>query len=166
MYILCALCIAGERFAATWLTPYVFGSVKMDSLFYSYNSICTVGASIALFLAMRTVEIKGKIPVKIISFLAPLCFGVYLLHDHHLIRPLLWGWLKPFAAAGAPYMLLHGLICVGAIFLAGCAVEWLRKQLFKLLRIEIYVEFVADKAESFLRHRLGEQVQNVPSEEK
>lgn len=147
-YLLLSLCICGERFLATWLTPYVFGSVKLDSLFFSYNSICTAGASIGLFLLMRTVEIKSRPITKIISFLAPLCFGVYLLHDHHSIRPLLWGWMKPFATATAPYMLLHWIMCVGVIFLAGIGVEWLRKQLFRLLRIDKLVDFLSDKVES------------------
>lgn len=147
-YLLLSLCICGERFLATWLTPYVFGSVKLDSLFFSYNSICTAGASIGLFLLMRTVEIKNRPLTKIIGFLAPLCFGVYLLHDHHSIRPLLWGWMKPFATATAPYMLLHWIMCVGVIFLAGIGVEWLRKQLFRLLRIDKLVDFLSDKVEN------------------
>ena len=151
-YLLCCLCICGERFVATWITPYLFGSVKLEYLFFSYNSICTAGASIALFLTMRTVNIKHPIPTKVIDFFAPLCIGVYLLHEHPSIRPILWSWIKPYATAEASYMLLHCLISAGAIFLAGCAVEWLRKQLFRLLRIDKLFHFLADWAESFFRN--------------
>lgn len=163
-YVLLCLCICGERFAATWLTPYIFGSVKLSSFFFSYNSICTAGASIALFLLMRTVEIKSHFLTKVIGFLAPLCFGVYLLHDHPNIRPLLWDWLNPAATAGAPYMLLYAVACVSAIFLVGCAVEWFRKQIFRLLQIDKLVDFLSDKTEALCRKWLEKVTVEKPSE--
>lgn len=162
-YLLLSLCICGQRFAATWLTPYVFGSVKLDSLLYSYNSICTTGAGIALFLLMRTVNIENRPLTKIIGFLAPLCFGVYLLHDHHNIRSILWSWLCPLATAEQPYMLLYGLLCMSGIFLAGCAVEWLRKQLFRLLRIDNLLNFLADKVETLFQRWLDKLNPKLPT---
>lgn len=154
VYGIAAFLIAAERFLAYAVTPVLFGRVVLSSLFYSYNSILTVTASVALFLAMRTVEIKNPAIKKAISFFAPISFGVYLIHDHHLIRPVLWEWLVPSAYAESPWMLPYAFVCILGIFLACALVEWCRKKLFHFIKINKMTDAVSDFVEVRVQKKL------------
>lgn len=146
-YGLCALGIGLSRFAAHYITTWLLGTPMLTSFFYSYNSILVVPAAIGLFMAMRTVNLSGK-PAKLVGFFAPLAFGVYLIHDHPSIRPMLWSILKPYAFASSPWMIPYGLVCVVGVFLGCCAVEWLRQQAFRLLGISKLCDRLGDKVQS------------------
>jgi len=145
VYFVCAMLIAAERFAAYMITPLIFGRVVLDSFFFSYNSIMTSTASIALFLAMRNVTVNGNLANRWIEFFAPLTFGVYLIHDHHAVRPLLWGFLNPAAAADSVWMLPYGVICITGIFLLCCLIEWVRKWIFRRIGIIGLIEACCDR---------------------
>lgn len=136
LYGLFAGLIAMERFVAYYLTPVVFGDVILESLFYSNNSILTTAAAISLFMAMRPMPIGRNTVSRWIGFFAPLAFGVYLIHDHSRIRPILWQWLNPAAYAQSPWMIPYVLLCVAGIFVVCCMIEWLRQRLFRILRID------------------------------
>lgn len=147
VYVGCALGVALARFAAHYVTTKILGTPMLTSFFYSYNSILVVPASIGLFMAMRTVKVDGK-ATKVISFFAPLAFGVYLIHDHPAIRPMLWSVLKPYAFASSPWMVPYAVICVAGIFLVCCMLEWLRQKLFKLLGIHAVIDRLCDKLQA------------------
>ena len=55
-----------------------------------YQSPFAFFASICFFLLFQNVKIRSDRPKKIILALAPLSFGVYLLHDSDFIREFLW----------------------------------------------------------------------------
>lgn len=145
VYIVCGVLIAVERFAAHLIAPIVFGQVVMDSFFYSNNSILNVAASIALFLVFRNSKVQNKWIQSIIQVFAPLAFGVYLIHDHHAVRPILWGILNPAGFAQSPWMIPYMLVCVVGIFVTCCLVEWCRQKLFRHCGIDRAVEKLSDR---------------------
>ncbi len=97
---------------------------------YAYNYILVLISSVALFYAWTYVEIKDGKFASMVCRIAPLTFGVYLLHENVSVR-LIW----PFFL-GADKMnniitqLLHMLLCVAVVFVAGCLVDALRKFIF------------------------------------
>lgn len=104
--------------------------------------------AVSLLMLLLFVRLKpGPRWRKLIAFIAPLTFGVYVIHVHHVVwiplqgsfKPLLQlpGWLLPFAVIAA------GL----GLFLACLLVEFLRSRLFRLLR----VKEAADRLEAALR---------------
>jgi len=161
-YFLCAGLIALERFLAYWITPVIFGHVVMDSLFFSYNSILTAAASIFLFLGMRTLDIRTPRLNRAIEILAPLTFGVYLIHDHPSVRPLLWQLTNPAATAVSIWMVPYALMCVTGIFLCCCGMEWLRQQVFRLLGIDTLVKRCCDRIQELGSQWLTEDNSQVP----
>ena len=155
VYAVCVVLIAGERFAAYWITPKIFGQVLMESLFYSNNSILTTAAAISLFMAMRTVSVKRRVLARFVDFFAPLAFGVYLIHDHANVRPMLWSLLKPYSFAESPWMIPYCLLCVAGIFTACCLIEWVRQQMFRLCGIKRLVERCCDRIQGHVQAWLG-----------
>lgn len=149
IYGCCALGIGLSRFAAHYVTTWLLGTPMLTSFFYSYNSILVVPASIGLFMAMRTVKVEGK-AAKVIGFFAPLAFGVYLIHDHPSIRPMLWSILKPYRFADPIRLIPYGAACVAGIFLVCCMAEWLRQKIFHLLKIDTAIDRLCDKLQTKL----------------
>lgn len=158
-YLLCASMIAIERFAATAITPMIFGSVKLDSLFCSNNSIMTAAASISLLLFFRSIEIKNVLAEKVIRYFAPLAFGVYLIHDHIITRQIIWNWLKPTVLHNSFFIVPYFILCVTGIFLVCSLIEWLRQQLFRLFRIDQFVTSLSDKVQDRVDRWLNASVQ-------
>ena len=149
-YFCSVLLICGERFLAYWITPYIFGTVKLTSLFYSYNSIMNVLAALCLFLFFRGVTVQNTFTEKLIAFFAPLTFAVYLISDHTILREVLWSWLHPSAYYASPWMAFYVLACVVGIFFVCCAVEWCRKVLCAKIGITDGISKLCDKIQNKL----------------
>lgn len=147
-YLCAALFICGERFFAYWITPHIFGAVKLTSLFYSYNSIMNVLAALCLFQFFRGVTVQHTFTKKLIAFFAPHTFAVYLISDHTMLRPVLWSWLHPSSCYASPWMVFYVLACVAGIFLVCCAVEWCRKTLCAKAGITDWIAKLCRKIQS------------------
>ena len=103
--------------------------------------------SVLLFL----IQIKyNKYLAKIISFIGPLTFGIYLIHEHKLIRSL---FIRTLFAKDSNNLPLHSvikLILLRAIkiFIISVSIDYLRHILFILLRIRkicIFIERIIFK---------------------
>lgn len=98
-----------------------------------YNSPTIIVSSISMFLFFRTIDIPDGFFAKIILFISPLTFGIYLLHEHYLLRDLWTTFWKAGEYFKTPIFILHMIGCVWAVFLIGALVEWIRKLIFGLL---------------------------------
>lgn len=97
----------------------------------------------ALFLmgSLTKLRVKSKPIQKILVFLSPLTFGVYLIHTHHLVfEHLLADSFRFLVERPAIVMLLEVLLASLGIFLVCLVLEALRQQLFRLLRIPNLVD--------------------------
>ena len=130
LYFSAILVVAGERLFAHYITPYILGRVALTSLFYSYNAIPMVVASFCLFQCFRSIEIENRLLCKWIGRLAPLAFGVYLIHDNRMVRSVLWDALHLANYTDSPWLLLYIFVCTCAIFGICCAIEWIRQVCF------------------------------------
>lgn len=102
-------------------------------VFLEYNSPTIIVASTSLFLFFRTMSIPKGFFSKIILYVSPLTFGIYLIHEHFLLRNLwteLWQVDKVFTT---PWFILHYIGCIFDVFVICGAIEWIRKSLFDSL---------------------------------
>lgn len=155
-FALLSLVICGERFAATFITPYIFGGVRLTSLFYSYNSIVAVPCALALFQSFRGAKPVSRALSRVVAVIAPLTFAVYLIHDHTVLRPILWNWLAPDAYAQSPWMALYVLVCMVGIFTACCVIEFLRQKLFRLCCVDKAIARICDSLQEWVQRWLSE----------
>ena len=116
----------------------IFFGYQNDSIhlfWFNYNGIPFV-LSVIVFIIIRQMQISESGIWKILVKLAPYTFGVYLIHDHLMMRGWIWDtvsltsvcdqWTYPF--------IVVGLCCL--IFIAAAFIESIRKRLFTLLRID------------------------------
>jgi len=109
---------------------------NLHHIFISYISPTIVVAAIALLVWFSKIKI-GKALSKIISFIAPLTFGVYLVHVNKVIwKNIILNRFADFANFSTYKMVLAIIIAVIAVFVVSAFIEFIRIQIFKLLRIK------------------------------
>lgn len=115
------------------------------AVFYEYNAPFTIIGAVALFVAFLNMNIKSEKLGKVINVFASATFGVYLLHEHVLLR----GWWNSVWKVQEYYQtstfLLHFICVVACVYLAGTAVDLLRQLLFKIITKALRLTKLADK---------------------
>lgn len=96
-------------------------------IFYTYPFILILIASIALFLFFLKLEIKNEKFGNIILFISSLTFGVYLIHEHPLVRSYLWGKLAPYLLE---FSLFKQIVVIIIIYISCSIIEYIRILLF------------------------------------
>ena len=109
----------------------VFGNLILQ-----YNSVLVSAASVSLFAFFLSYKPPMNITMrKIISFLSPLCFGIYLLHEHNQLRDILWGelvHLTDYIGTPARFLAQAGIAFL-AIAAAGLLLEFIRRMIAKCI---------------------------------
>ena len=118
-------------------------NIVLDLVFILYfgwgvrgAALATVIASAAMFLLFQNIRIRSDYWRRWVFRLAPLSFGVYLLHDSDFTRALLWQLvdLPRFGGALLPSLAyLTGAVLLVAA--AGYAVDAVYQRLYRLLRL-------------------------------
>lgn len=121
-----------------------------------YQALDTVIASAALFLLFQNIRIRSDYWRCWVFRLAPLSFGVYLLHDSDFTRALLWQWvdLPRFGGALLPSLAyLTGAVLLVAV--AGYAVDAVYQRLYRLLHLPVLEEKVDALTARILQNIVG-----------
>ena len=96
--------------------------------FYEYNSLTILVASVALFIFVIKTKIKaGDVVTKIVLFISEGTFGVYLLHEHKLLRYLWPTWFNVSDYAESFAFIPHLLLTVACVFAAGVVIDFIRR---------------------------------------
>lgn len=132
--LICATGIAGSLLKeATGIET--FGHLA-DTV-YDYNHIFVAVAAIGLFYAFKNMKLNENSKIADVArILGPLTLGVYLLHEHILVRYKWFEWLGLYSVKGknnAVYQLGHWIACVIIVMVVGFFVEWCRQTLTKMV---------------------------------
>ncbi len=114
----------------------LFFSESVSDFLYAYTSPSVLLCAVILFEILCEVKIPSASVNRHIATLAPCALGVYLIHDHPLVRSCL---LERLSFVAEEHV-LSGVLKVSGLALGifiGClAIDFLRRQLFQLLRIQ------------------------------
>lgn len=142
--------------ALTWLGEYGITRVPLDatgviaSILFEYGRgrltsyLSPTILAEAVFLSVAC--INWKVPQwmrKPLVWLSPLLFQVYIIHTHPIPFAYMWEKLKFFAAWPPAGMIAGVLGCAAGIFLVCIVVDWVRYQIFRLLRISRWTDALA-----------------------
>ncbi|MCQ2519000.1 MAG: acyltransferase [Lachnospiraceae bacterium] len=101
-----------------------------------YNHIFALGSCVALFATFLYMpEIKGHI-AKLVGYIAPFSFGVYLFHEQTLIRYEWPKWLGVEKLSNKPFWIfVPGYLgTVIFVYALGSLVDFIRNLLFKMIK--------------------------------
>ena len=116
----------------------IFFGYQNDSIYlfwFNYNGIPFV-LSVIVFIIIRQMQMTESGIWKIFVKLAPYTFGVYLIHDHLMMRGWLWNTvsLTSMCDQWTYPIVVVGLCCL--IFIVAAFIEGIRKKLFTFLKID------------------------------
>lgn len=134
----------------TWSTKIILHfnninySILQEDIFISYCSITMLAFAVGLLCVFAKLN-TFAIATKIIAFLTPMVFSVYLLHDNNYIRAFLikdrFIPINDFNASVMPFMVLG---CSIGIFIVCSLIDLVRIGLFKLLHIDKTAEKIGN----------------------
>lgn len=135
-FILYFFCILITWSSKILVEKFPISGFTLDSSFLiHYTSPFIVLAAISLLLIFGSMNFSESVK-KMIMLISPLSFGVYLLHDHPLVRSYVMTERFAFITNGSvSKMLLFFFGIILAIFVVGCCVDAVRSKLFQLLHI-------------------------------
>ena len=145
------LCVAA-LLLATWISKFMLGKLgarfarvaPYENFFVSYTSFTIVAGAVLLLEVCSRLQFKRK--PRFIAFVAPLAFGVYVIHSH----PLIYGhWMDKafvwYVSYPLPLMALAAVGTTLGIFLACIAIDYVRLQIFKWCRVKTLLEKLETK---------------------
>lgn len=97
---------------------------------YTYNHLLCLTGAVSLFYVFKNFSVREGRPADLIRLLAHCTFGVYLLHEHILVR---YEWVKWLGADKVKKSFLfvpHLIGCVLLVYAVGTAVDMVRAWLF------------------------------------
>lgn len=137
MYIFMCVAIWGLSLVSHALSGSVTAFSYYEDMPYTYNHIFCLIASVALFYVFKDTNLPDRKWTGIVCTLAPYTFGVYLLHEHVLIRYRWVKWLQVDKVAGSPLFLIHMAVCALLIYTVGTIVDFVRKWIFETITATI-----------------------------
>lgn len=114
------------------ITDLATGERQAGGRISGYTSIFTVMACVCYFRVFERLRVDGAFAA-VVRKVAPLCFGVYLVHEHPLTREMLWGTIGLVWAADRWWLPLALAAEAVVVFLACAVVEGIRQKLFALI---------------------------------
>ena len=150
--------LAGLTFLSKYLldvyTMKTRGQVYRDDYLINYFSPTIVGGAVCL-LALFSRLNPGKTARRVIGFVAPSAFSVYLIHEHPLVRQfVIREYFKFVKDLPAPKLAVVVPACAVGIFLACVLIDLPRRGLFRLLKVKPRLQ----KAETQLADRLYSRI--------
>ena len=100
-------------------------------LLYTYNHLLCLAGAVSLFYVFKNLHLGEGRFAGAVRRLAPYTFGVYLLHEHILVRYEWMKWLGVEKVADSFLFLPHMVLCVLAVYAAGTAVDFVRAWVFE-----------------------------------
>ena len=142
---LCTTClIILSKFVIVFVSPKIGLTADLSSYFYDYNSIAVLASSVSLFLFVSKMKERNNAYSNIILKVSGATFGVYLIHEHFLLRPILWNNLssKNFASA---FYFIKTIGLVFAVYVVCTIIELVRQTAFSRLENGKLVQKISDK---------------------
>ena len=107
-----------------------------DNMRVEYTSPSSVIISICFIILFSNMNVKNNLLQKIISFFAPLTFGIYLIHNHILVRNNYirnnFTWLLKYRSIK---LIIITALQSFKIFIFCSLIDYIRLLLFKIFRI-------------------------------
>lgn len=113
-----------------------------------YNSPLIIGASYFFFMAFKGIKIDKKVSMEIsgwIQKIGGLTFGVYLIHNHPIIRQYIYLYISP--------SYLYFFVYIIGIFMISASIEYIRKKLF--FKPDVYIFHFSNYLENKLGNIIG-----------
>lgn len=148
LYLAGVLLTWGSKLAAELLTRYLWGQANYGSILLFYSSPTVVLSALSLLGLFSKISVPAPAQ-RWVSFIAPVTFGVYLIHANGLVWYAFFDQnFVPYASLPAPAMLAAVLSTAAGIFIVCALLDHLRLKLFALVKIPERLNKLEEKLQS------------------
>ena len=130
-----------------------YGHVALTCALVGKNGL-PIFTSFLFFVWISKLKVKRNGFTNALVRMAPYTFGVYLIHDNDYIRRLLWDSVMQHADVHSPWGVAYILAVSATIFIACVGIDFLRKKLFDVLRVNERLTAFATAAEQYVKKRI------------
>lgn len=131
LYVVSSLGIWGLSMVSGRLGERIAAFTCYADMPYTYNHLLCVVSSVALFYLFKDSTVREGKFAALVTALAPYTFGIYLLHEHLLVRYRWPEWLGTERVAGSFGFLPHMVGCVVLVYVVGTVVDFVRAWIFE-----------------------------------
>lgn len=136
MYFVFVLATWLSKLSIQFMSIRIWGEIKYDDFLISYLSITILCSAISLLLAFEHVTLHLAL-ARVISFLSPLAFSVYLIHEQNIVKDKLIADRFSWIAELPTYKMIPLIIgVIIGIYMLCSFIDLIRHYLFKILRIK------------------------------
>lgn len=115
--------------------------IVLADMFYSYNSVIVTLSSICLFMFFKKIKIKNKKIKSMILKIAPLTLAVYIIHEHPLIKDVLYVILISLDLIINVNTITIIIFACIIIYITSCFCEFVRSSLINIIKEEYLIKF-------------------------
>lgn len=145
VFLVCILLMFGVNNLILLVSNRILGRY-LTWIFYSYASPLFYIGAICVVAVFSRLEIKSDSTKRVIQFVSPLTFGVYLIHENPQFRQFfIKDAFLPYLDKPAWLMLCCVLGTVLVIFILCCLIDCFRVCVFKKLKIGTIAERITEK---------------------
>lgn len=144
------------KYGLAFLSIRLTGSESIHTnVLLEYTSPTIIVASVMLLILFSRIK-WGACGAAVVKVLAPLTFGVYLVH----MQPMVWQYLgeAPFSWILEQPVYKATLLFIGlvvGIYVSCSAIEFIRRTFFKILRVSTLENLVSEKISALCRRLLA-----------
>ena len=136
LYIASVFCAWFAKLMSHILIKKIFGLDKELDLFIDYTSIFIIISGVALLLLFSQIEIKKTFTQKLIGFISPLAFSVYIIHVQPFVFTYIFSKKFECLALKNPVLVVLEVLGFAIIIFTVCwTIDVIRYFIFKILRI-------------------------------
>ena len=116
------------------------------SHFNEFTNILLVAMTVLMFMKFKTVNIKSNIITKIITFISPSVFSIYIIHENVNYRDTLWPQLGMMDYANSWLMIPYMILLIISVFTVCLLIDLLRRGIYNVLKKIPWIKICIDKS--------------------
>ena len=147
-YVLMVVLIWLSKVVIELLTLQVLGEVRAGNYLISYKSPTILMAAVFLLLCFSNLKLSDRMK-KMVSFVAPMSFSVYLIHNHPLVATAVMNRMfAPYAELSVVEMVMKVLGTALFIYVVCSLLDWFRLYVFRKIGIRKRIDRIEGKLKS------------------
>ncbi len=129
-YVLCSAWIWLLALASNTLGSKIEVFARYADMLYNYNHLLCFAGAVSLFYVFKNMRVGEGRFAGLVRKIAPCTFGVYLLHEHMLVRYEWMNWLGVERVKDSFLFVPHMILSVLIVFVVGTVVDMERGKIY------------------------------------
>lgn len=140
LYILAILIVFLTHIGIDYISDNHIDITILNEYLLTYVSPFIVLSAVFLIMLFRKIK-TNKFITKIISFMSPLTFGVYLIHTQYYVWEYLDNRFVNYASVNPKWFVAYVIFTAVIIYLVCSVIDYVRKYIFVLFKIKQISEY-------------------------